>query len=430
MHRRGARPTRRLDGIADAFLDHDRPIAHPVDDSVVRMSRRRPDPPAPGARLRPVPAATAGPHRGMLALRRGPDEEHRRGGHRRPVSCSARTSATSTRAAARGGVPAAPRGCWGRSTDRTSRGWSATAIRTTPPRSLRRRRGFPASRPAPPGPRPGLPARAPARRRTASSAWPGTAPATVRTGRSGAGSSSFCAKARPCASPACAPSACPAARPPIRDGRRTALGARATRRERRPRAARPQPRVLASRRSGSCARCSSAALNSPVTSSAGRLFDAAGALLGIGFRNSFEGQVPLAVEAAAGGCAGTAPILPFPCAPSRAAGRTPSSTGSPCSPRFRRPALREASGRPCRGLPRLACARDSRGRRRGRRRDDRARRRLLPERPPPRSHLGRADRRGLRGAGSAANCPPTTAAIAAGPGSRGPLNITSVELPR
>jgi hydrogenase maturation protein HypF len=40
-------------------------------------------------------------------------------------------------------------------------------------------------------------------------------------------------------------------------------------------------------------------INSPVCSSAGRLFDAAGALLGVGMRNSFEGQVPLAVEALA-----------------------------------------------------------------------------------------------------------------------------------
>ncbi len=40
-------------------------------------------------------------------------------------------------------------------------------------------------------------------------------------------------------------------------------------------------------------------LNSPVTTSAGRLFDAVGALLGLGARNRFEGQVPLAVEAAA-----------------------------------------------------------------------------------------------------------------------------------
>ena len=40
-------------------------------------------------------------------------------------------------------------------------------------------------------------------------------------------------------------------------------------------------------------------LNSPVTSSAGRLFDAVGALLGLGTCNHFEGQTPLAVEAAA-----------------------------------------------------------------------------------------------------------------------------------
>ena len=40
-------------------------------------------------------------------------------------------------------------------------------------------------------------------------------------------------------------------------------------------------------------------INSPVCSSAGRLFDAVGALLGLGRRNAFEGQMPLAVEAAA-----------------------------------------------------------------------------------------------------------------------------------
>lgn len=40
-------------------------------------------------------------------------------------------------------------------------------------------------------------------------------------------------------------------------------------------------------------------LNSPWCSSMGRLFDAAGALLGLGARNAFEGQMPLAVEAAA-----------------------------------------------------------------------------------------------------------------------------------
>jgi hydrogenase maturation protein HypF len=40
-------------------------------------------------------------------------------------------------------------------------------------------------------------------------------------------------------------------------------------------------------------------INSPVCSSAGRLFDGFGALLGLGRRNSFEGQLPLGVEIAA-----------------------------------------------------------------------------------------------------------------------------------
>jgi len=40
-------------------------------------------------------------------------------------------------------------------------------------------------------------------------------------------------------------------------------------------------------------------LNAPRSSSVGRLFDAVGALLGLGQRNRFEGQTPLAVEAAA-----------------------------------------------------------------------------------------------------------------------------------
>jgi hydrogenase maturation protein HypF len=40
-------------------------------------------------------------------------------------------------------------------------------------------------------------------------------------------------------------------------------------------------------------------INSPLCSSVGRLFDAVGALLGLGTVNSFEGQMPLAVEASA-----------------------------------------------------------------------------------------------------------------------------------
>jgi len=52
-------------------------------------------------------------------------------------------------------------------------------------------------------------------------------------------------------------------------------------------------------------------LNSPVTTSAGRLFDAVGALLGVGGLNRFEGQTPLAVEACAAGSTGRTD-LPLP----------------------------------------------------------------------------------------------------------------------
>jgi hydrogenase maturation protein HypF len=45
-------------------------------------------------------------------------------------------------------------------------------------------------------------------------------------------------------------------------------------------------------------------LNVPVCSSMGRLFDGVGALLGLGRENAYEGQVPFAVEAAAGRAAG------------------------------------------------------------------------------------------------------------------------------
>jgi hydrogenase maturation protein HypF len=56
-------------------------------------------------------------------------------------------------------------------------------------------------------------------------------------------------------------------------------------------------------------------LNSPLCSSAGRLFDGFGALLGLGGLNHFEGQVPLAVEAAAHAFAAETRALPFPVAP-------------------------------------------------------------------------------------------------------------------
>jgi hydrogenase maturation protein HypF len=52
-------------------------------------------------------------------------------------------------------------------------------------------------------------------------------------------------------------------------------------------------------------------INAPICSSAGRLFDAVGALLGLGRRNSFEGQTPMAVEIAALRGATTKHELPF-----------------------------------------------------------------------------------------------------------------------
>jgi hydrogenase maturation protein HypF len=55
-------------------------------------------------------------------------------------------------------------------------------------------------------------------------------------------------------------------------------------------------------------------INSPLCSSAGRLFDGFGALLGLGSHNHFEGQLPLALEAAATTFAADERALPFPVA--------------------------------------------------------------------------------------------------------------------
>ena len=61
-------------------------------------------------------------------------------------------------------------------------------------------------------------------------------------------------------------------------------------------------------------------LNSPVCSSAGRLFDSFSALLGLGFNNSFEGQLPLALEAAATRAPRAGLTLPFPIIPATTPG--------------------------------------------------------------------------------------------------------------
>lgn len=52
-------------------------------------------------------------------------------------------------------------------------------------------------------------------------------------------------------------------------------------------------------------------LHAPVCSSVGRLFDGVGALLGLGRRNAYEGQVPLAVELAAWRAVPSREALPF-----------------------------------------------------------------------------------------------------------------------
>jgi hydrogenase maturation protein HypF len=65
-----------------------------------------------------------------------------------------------------------------------------------------------------------------------------------------------------------------------------------------------------------------AGLNSPLCSSGGRLFDGVSAFLGLCSRNSFEGQAPLALEAAATRAGPSRRALPFDVSPSPTPGAT------------------------------------------------------------------------------------------------------------
>jgi hydrogenase maturation protein HypF len=88
-------------------------------------------------------------------------------------------------------------------------------------------------------------------------------------------------------------------------------------------------------------------LNSPVCTSAGRLFDAFAVLLELGTRNSFEGQLPLAVEIAALGATVDGYALPFGINP---------TTDSVSREIDWRPALTPLLDRPPRDVRKLAAA--------------------------------------------------------------------------
>ena len=286
----------RLGGIADAFLVHDRPIVRHVDDSVVRVMRDRELVLRRARGYAPLPVHLKNPLPCVLAV----------GGHlKNSVALSVGAEVfISQHIGDLGqppGVPGVPPGVGGSASSsgrRRRRSSPATCIRTISPRSMRtvaRRRqarssiigrmSFPAWR------------KMKSSRRRWEFRWDGTGYGTDGTIWGGefllARGDSFERVAR------FRQFRLPGGEAAISQPSRTALGVLfeiwGSRRAGANVIFRPFA-ISRPRNSGLSSRMLAKGLNSPVTSSAGRLFDAVASLIGLRHRASFEGQAAMELE--------------------------------------------------------------------------------------------------------------------------------------